>query len=130
MPWITETGRFDEGWTEVVRSLERLLTTRLRTRVYRRDIGSELLYLVDAPMNLRNMMRIHHAVAKVIEPEFVQGRWMGEPRFRLTRLELVSGNERGEIGVRLFGSYLPKGHLGDDTVANDNATTSTIMIAA
>jgi phage baseplate assembly protein W len=58
-----ETGAAVEGWDHVVQSIQTILTTRLNSRVFRREFGSEVPALVDAPMNDANVLALYVAVA-------------------------------------------------------------------
>lgn len=103
-----------EGWAHVVQSIQTILRTRVNTRVFRREFGSDVGALVDAPMNDAGVLALYVAVAEAIET------W--EPRFELTGVQL-DGNAQGQLNMILSGTYLPKAHLGDlDTVSDDVRT--------
>ncbi len=106
MPGINaDTGKPLSGWDHVVQSIRVILTTMIGTRVMRREFGSELMALVDAPMTDRVVLAVYVATANAL------ARW--EPRFRLTSVEIMSPEASGQISLRLFGNYYPRGHLGD-----------------
>ncbi|HDR9024821.1 TPA: GPW/gp25 family protein [Burkholderia vietnamiensis] len=74
------TGRATAGLPHLYQSIAQILTTPLGTRIARRDFGSELPYLVDAPNNGEARVRLYAATATALM------QW--EPRLRLTRVQL------------------------------------------
>lgn len=66
----------------------------------RRDYGSNLPELVDAPMNLSTLSRIYAATAKAIR------RW--EPRFKVRKVT-VANAAPGALELDLYGVYMPDG---------------------
>jgi phage baseplate assembly protein W len=104
------TGAGVEGWAHVTQSIETILVTRLNTRVFMRQFGSDVPSMVDMPMNDANIMALYVSVAQAIE------RW--EPRFDLTGVTLSAGAD-GVLSLNLEGTYMPYAHLGDDTVVSD-----------
>lgn len=99
-----ETGGTVEGWPEVAQSLATILGTRLNSRVFAREFGSDIPALIDAPMTDRNIAAVYVATAEAIE------KW--EPRFELESVN-VEGAADGVLTLTLSGSYRPKAHLGD-----------------
>ncbi len=81
-------------------SITDILTTPIGSRVMRRDYGSRLYQLVDAPMNRSTLMDIYAATAEAI------ARW--EPRFRVQRV-LASSAAPGSVTLDIQGEYLPDG---------------------
>lgn len=102
------------GWAHVQQSIGVILTTPLGSRVMRRDFGSPLFDLIDAKMSQRRVLALYAAVAISI------ARW--EPRFRLTRCAIVEAGPDGRVGLALHGTYYPRGHLGDYSIAEDAST--------
>ena len=102
------TGRPIYGWDHVLQSIEDILTTRLMQRVMRREYGSLLPRLIDAPMNDRVVLAFYAAAAEALR------RW--EPRFRLRRCSITRAGSDGGITLELSGVYYPRGHLGDYSV--------------
>jgi len=94
------TGTELSGKQHVQQSIRDILTTRIGTRVMRRDYGSRLPELIDAPLNRANMIEIYAATAEALDT------W--EPRVSLTDL---SGQitADGQLILNLYGSYLPDG---------------------
>jgi len=106
-----------------------ILTTPIGTRVMRRDYGSRLMELVDAPLTPATLTEIYAAAAEAL------GRW--EPRLRVERIRasaagggnsaagggnsaagggntaglgsLDSGIVKGKVLIDLDGVYLPDG---------------------
>jgi len=105
-----DTGGVVEGWDSVVQSIQTILATRLNTRVFRRDFGSEVPALVDAPMNDANVLALYVAVAGALE------NW--EPRFELSDVQ-IEGAADGIITMVLSGVYHPNAHLGDLSTVRD-----------
>lgn len=88
------------GIDHLRQSLRDILRTPIGTRVMRRDYGSRLYELVDAPLNRSTLLQLYAATAEAIK------RW--EPRFKLTRVRIASA-EAGRVELDLTGTYLPDG---------------------
>lgn len=95
-----QTGQPLSGIDHLRQSIRDILTTRIGTRVMRRDYGSRLPALVDNPMTPRLAMDLYSATAEAL------ARW--EPRFKLTRVRIARA-EVGQIVLDLEGIYLPDG---------------------
>ncbi len=102
------------SWTHVEQSVEKILTTPIGSRIMRRDFGSQVPDLVDAKMVQRNVLAIYSAAAVAI------ARW--EPRFRVTRASITQLTAGGRVALQVYGTYFPRGHLGDYSVAEDAST--------
>lgn len=113
-----DTGGAVEGWAHVVQSIQTILSTRINTRVFRREYGSEVPALVDAPMNETSVLALYVAVAEALE------RW--EPRFELTDVQ-VEGAATGVITMTLTGNHRPRAHVGDLTAVNDETRTIRVL---
>lgn len=70
------------------------------SRVMRRDYGSKLFALVDAPMNLSTLSAIYAATVEAIH------KW--EPRFQVTKVTAASAAP-GSVVLDMTGNYLPDG---------------------
>lgn len=105
------TGRALSGWEHVQQSLDKILRTPIGARVMRRDFGSDLPDLVDRKMTPRNVLMVYAAAALAIR------RW--EPRFRMRAASIDDASPTGRISLVLHGTYFPRGHKGDYTVAED-----------
>jgi phage baseplate assembly protein W len=101
------TGKPLGGINHLRQSIRRLLTTPLGSRVMRRDYGSRLFQLVDAPLNTSTRMDLIASTADALR------KW--EPRFQLLNVS-ITGDETGVASVSLTGKYLPDGQ----TVRLDN----------
>ena len=95
-----QTGRSLSGIDHLRQSLRDILTTPIGTRVMRRDYGSRIFELVDAPMNNATLLDLYAATAEAI------ARW--EYRFQLTRVQVTSASP-GHVVLSLQGRYLPDG---------------------
>lgn len=96
-----QTGLHLSGLEHLKQSVIDILLTPLGTRVMRRDYGSRLFDLIDAPMNSGTVIDIITATAEAL------AKW--EPRIAVERVTLDEGNDTGRIGLTLFGKYLPDG---------------------
>jgi phage baseplate assembly protein W len=94
------TGTRLTGINHLRQSIRDILTTPLGSRVMRRDYGSRLYQLVDAPMNRGTLLQIYAATAEALR------QW--EPRFRLERVRAETA-EPGRVVLELTGEYLPDG---------------------
>ncbi|UAA38214.1 GPW/gp25 family protein [Paraneptunicella aestuarii] len=97
-----ETGQLLKGHAHLKQSITDILTTPLGSRVMRRDYGSRLFELVDAPSNEANITEFYAATAEAIE------QW--EPRLKLLNIS-VTNAENGHITIDLVGEYLPDGEV-------------------
>ena len=96
------TGKTLGGIDHLRQSIRDILTTPIGSRVMRRDYGSRLFSLVDAPMNRSTLLEIYAATVEAIE------RW--EPRFRVTKVVAASAAP-GEVTLDVSGEYLPDGRV-------------------
>lgn len=78
----------------LVQSISDILSTPIGSRVLRRDYGSDLPLLIDAPINPETMIDLFHAAAVALD------KW--EPRFKLRRVE-ISEARPGHVDLRLTG---------------------------
>lgn len=85
------TGRQLAGDAHLAQSIADILTTPIGTRVMRRDYGSALFELIDAPLNALTRLRLFAATADAIR------RW--EPRLLLTRVALVENASDDHVGA-------------------------------
>ena len=95
-----QTGQPLSGIDHLRQSIRDILTTRIGTRVMRRDYGSRLPDLIDNPMTPRLAMELYVATAEALD------RW--EPRFELTRVRIAEATP-GRIVLDLEGTCLPDG---------------------
>lgn len=92
-----DTGKKMSAAAHLAQSIADILSTPVGTRIMRRDYGSELPRLIDAPINGETAVDLYIATAEAIE------RW--EPRYRLRRVE-IDGASAGRMGLRLTGEVL------------------------
>ena len=94
------TGKPLSGIAHLRQSIRDILTTPLGSRVMRRNYGSRLFELVDAPLNDRTIVDLYAATAEAIL------RW--EPRIRVLRV-LAESLTPGKIRIDMEAVYLPTG---------------------
>lgn len=92
------TGKRLEGIAHIKQSIRDILTTRIGTRVMRRDYGSRLPELVDNPTGELLKIELFAATAEALV------KW--EPRFRLDRVYLESASQEGRVVLVLEGRIL------------------------
>jgi phage baseplate assembly protein W len=88
------TARLLPEEQHLVQSINDILSTPLGSRVMRRDYGSDLPRLIDAPVNGETLVDLYAATAEAID------RW--EPRFDLRRVE-VADAVAGKLSLTLTG---------------------------
>lgn len=96
-----QSGQALTGIDHLKQSIRDILTTPIGTRVMRRDYGSRIPELVDAPLNRGTLVQIYAAAADAL------AQW--EPRFSLTNIK-ASEVAAGSVSIDLEGKYLPDGH--------------------
>jgi phage baseplate assembly protein W len=96
----SKTGAALDGLDHLRQSITDILSTPIGSRVMRRDYGSRLYSLVDAPISRSTILEIYTAVAEAID------RW--EPRIALDQIEITSAAP-GRIELRLSAQYLSAG---------------------
>ena len=94
------TGATLAGIDHLRQSIGDILTTRIGTRVMRRDYGSDLPGLVDRPMSPGLRVEIFAATARALR------RW--EPRVRVERIA-VANAVPGRLTIELVVRHLPDG---------------------
>ncbi|MEX3924405.1 GPW/gp25 family protein [Paraburkholderia sp. BR10936] len=94
------TGKWLSDIDHLRQSITDILTTPLGTRVMRRDYGSRLFELIDAPMNSETVMELYVATAQALN------QW--EPRFQVSQVKASSATP-GQITLDLVGIYVPTG---------------------
>ncbi|MDF5870834.1 GPW/gp25 family protein [Pseudomonas aeruginosa] len=93
-----QTGRTMTARDHLVQSIADVLTTPLGSRVMRREYGSQLVDLIDWPLNNATKLQAYAATAMALM------RW--EPRIRLSRVQLSLGTNPGEAILDLEGSVI------------------------
>ncbi len=94
------TGKTLSGVAHLRQSIRDILTTPLGSRVMRREYGSRLFDLVDAPLNDATIIDIFAATAEALL------RW--EPRLQVQRVR-VENLSMSSISIDLEAIYLPTG---------------------
>lgn len=112
------TGEPIGGITHLKQSIRDILTTPYGSRVMRRDYGSNLLALLDRPMNSQWVVDVQIAVSMALSQQ--------EPRLQLSRVtvELPSVDDdegvhmaaEGNIHINIEGTMLPD---GEQVMIND-----------
>lgn len=94
------TGKRLVGIAHLHQRVADILNTPIGSRVMRRDYGSRLPRLVDAPMNRATIMEIQAATADAL------ARW--EPELSVESVTVTAANP-GSIVLDIAGKYLPDG---------------------
>jgi hypothetical protein len=92
------TGRAITGPAHLSQSMADILTTPIGSRVMRREYGSLLPDLIDAPFNDATRLQAYAAVAMALM------RW--EPRIRLSRVQLSLGEQPGQAYLDVEGNHI------------------------
>ena len=90
------TGRTVSDSAHLVQSIADILTTPIGSRVMRREYGSQLPDLIDAPTNDTTRLQAYAATAMALM------RW--ETRIRLSRVQLFLGDRPGQVVLELEGT--------------------------
>lgn len=98
----SRTGKSLKGLDHLRQSIQDILITPVGSRVMRREYGSKLFELIDAPLNRGTLAQIYAASAEALD------RW--EPRFKLQKIRANSVTP-GTINIELEGEYLPEGKV-------------------
>lgn len=93
-------GKAIDGLDHFRQSVRDILTTPIGSRIMRRDYGSRLMSIIDAPVNQETILNIYSAAAEAL------GQW--EPRLLLESIE-ANSVEQGHLSLSIFGKYLPDG---------------------
>ena len=91
-----ETGSAIGNLEHIRQSITDILTTRIGTRVMRREYGSLLPELVDQSFNDATRLRVYAATAMALL------RW--EPRISLSRVLFSGVSLQGEVVLELVGA--------------------------
>lgn len=105
------TGRVIDNLASAYQGLEVILTTRLSSRVMRREFGGGVIELLGRLMVPSLFMAWQQLVATSID--------LWEPRFAIRQLTPTGSVEEirtGSAGLHIEADYRPRAHLGDFTV--------------
>lgn len=94
------TGQPLSGQAHLAQSVSDILSTPIGSRVMRREYGSRLPDLIDAPMTDSLVVEVYAETAAALE------RW--EPRFKLTRIQAAEA-VAGHMTLHLEGVSLVDG---------------------
>ncbi|WP_273755804.1 GPW/gp25 family protein [Bartonella sp. MM73XJBT.G] len=94
------TGKPLTGIDHLRQSILDILSTRIGSRVMRRDYGSHVAGIIDAPVNNAFAVTLYAAVAEALD------KW--EPRFKLKKIDFKMV-EAGQVTLSFEGIYLPSG---------------------
>jgi len=95
------TGSQLSGIGHLRQSITDILGTPLGSRVMRRDYGSRLFDLTDAPMNRDGVMDVIIATAEALT------KW--EPRLQLSKVRVEQATSDGKFSIGVSGIYAPNG---------------------
>jgi uncharacterized protein len=93
-----QTGSALDKHAHIGQCVTDILTTRIGTRVMRREYGSLLPELVDHPFNDVTRLRVYAATVMALM------RW--EPRISLSRVQFTGANLQGQAAIDLEGSVV------------------------
>jgi uncharacterized protein len=93
-----QTGRPIGTLDHISQSIGDILTTRIGSRVMRREYGSQLVDLIDQPGNPATQLLCYAAIAMALI------RW--EPRVRISRVELSGANLQGQFELTIEGTLV------------------------
>lgn len=85
----------------LAQSIKDILTTPVGSRIARREYGSLLPELIDAPTHDRTLLQVYAAAATAIM------RW--EPRLRLTRISTDAMTSAGQVTLSIEGNRTRSG---------------------
>ncbi|MDQ0739250.1 GPW/gp25 family protein [Pseudomonas sp. W4I3] len=91
-----QTGGAISEREHISQSITDILTTRIGTRVMRREYGSLVPELVDHPFNDVNRLRVYAATVMSLM------RW--EPRISLSRVQFAGANMQGQASIDVEGT--------------------------
>lgn len=94
------TGRRLSGVDHLRQSIRDILTTPVGSRVMRRDYGSRLYELVDAPLNAETLVDLYAATFEALAT------W--EPRIEVQEIT-AEVPAPGRVLLNLIGVYVPTG---------------------
>lgn len=95
----SSTGKPLAGLDHLRQSVRDILATPVGSRVMRRDYGSRLFELVDAPINRSTVVEIMAATASALR------KW--EPRLKVETVQ-VTKSEPGHVTLSVTATYIPE----------------------
>lgn len=106
-----QTGRVIDNLGSAYQGVEVILTTRLASRVMRREFGAAVVELLGRAMTPALFATWMQLVATAID--------LWEPRFSVRRVIPTGSADEirlGKAGLTIEADYRPRGHRGDFTV--------------
>lgn len=97
-----ETGRELTGLEHLKQSIADILNTPIGSRVMRRDYGSRLFELIDAPINRSTVVDIVAETAEALM------KW--EDRLLVSAVDITSA-QLGQITLKITGKYILDGKI-------------------
>lgn len=92
------TGRSITAVEHIAQSIGDILTTRIGSRIMRRQYGSQLVDLIDQPGNPATRLLCYAAIAMAVM------RW--EPRVRISRVQLTDASLAGQFELTLDATVI------------------------
>jgi phage baseplate assembly protein W len=105
-----ETGRIIRGWDHTVQQINRIMWTAFHEWPMRPYRGSNARLLIGELANVRTALRFRKAVGMAI--------MLFVPNYRPVRIDQVGLDRTGDTSWVIDGYYMPRGHLGDRTIAD------------
>lgn len=96
------TGKPLAGIDHLRQSITDILTTPVGSRVMRRDYGSRIFELIDAPMNRVTIAQLYYATIEAL--------LLWEPRIIPRRVQIVKA-VAGSVEIDLEAYYAPTGQV-------------------
>ena len=112
-----KTGRAISGLAHLYQSIGKIVTTSIASRLKRRQFGSEIPDLIDAPNNGVTRVRVYAAIATALM------RW--EPRLTLCRVQLVTETSETGAGVQVVDIEGTTRETGDAVSTRIQVTNGT-----
>jgi phage baseplate assembly protein W len=97
------TGKALSGLDHLKQSIRDILTTPIGSRVMRRDYGSRLFELVDAPLNRRTILELYAATVEALNA------W--EKRLLVQQVQADESSEAGRISLTITGLDTSSGQV-------------------
>lgn len=115
------TGRPLTGFAHLAQSVAKIVTTMPTERVMRPLFG------MDPTKHLgRN---ISAALAGALYRDLVEAVHRYEPEYRIRRMQLVSLDRKGGLGVALTGVYYPEGRFGNYAIEEPAELLASLIAA-
>ena len=93
-----QTGTAITTLEHIRQSMADILTTRIGSRVMRREYGSQLVDLIDQPGNPATRLRAYAAITMSLM------RW--EPRVRISRVQLSNATAHGQFELTVDATVI------------------------